>query len=46
MFTQIRPRLKYLYNITMPKKYEMRVIHTYKEAYEIGEKYIQNLVKG
>jgi len=45
MFTQIRPRLKYLYNITMPKKYEMRVIHTYKEAYEIGEKYIQNLRK-
>ena len=29
----------------MPKKYEMRVIHTYKEAYEIGEKYIQNLRK-
>ncbi len=29
----------------MPKKYEMRVIHTYKEAYEIGEKYIQNMRK-
>jgi hypothetical protein len=45
VFTQIRPRLKYVYNITMPKKYEMRVIHTYKEAYEIGEKYIQNMRK-
>jgi len=43
MFTQIRPRLKYLYNITMPKKYEMRVIHTYKDAYETGKKYIQNI---
>ena len=45
MFTQIRPRLKYLYNITMPKKYEMRVIHTYKDAFETGAKYIQNLKK-
>jgi hypothetical protein len=45
MFTQIRPRLKYLYNITMPKKYEMRVIHTYKDAFETGAKYIQNMRK-
>lgn len=29
----------------MPKKYEMRVIHTYKDAYETGAKYIQNLKK-
>lgn len=29
----------------MPKKYEMRVIHTYKDAYETGAKYIQNLRK-
>ena len=27
----------------MPKKYEMRVIHTYKDAFETGAKYIQNL---
>ena len=45
MFTQIRPRLKYLYNITMPKKYEMRVINTYKDAFETGAKYIQNMRK-
>ena len=29
----------------MPKKYEMRVINTYKDAYETGAKYIQNLRK-
>jgi hypothetical protein len=29
----------------MPKKYEMRVINTYKDAYETGAKYIQNLKK-
>ena len=29
----------------MPKKYEMRVIHTYKDAFETGAKYIQNLKK-
>ncbi len=29
----------------MPKKYEMRVIHTYKDAYEIGSKYINNIGK-
>ncbi|MFY7728937.1 MAG: glycosyl transferase family 90 [Flavobacterium sp.] len=29
----------------MPKKYEMRVIHTYKDAYETGEKYINNVFK-
>lgn len=29
----------------MPKKYEMRVIHTYKDAFETGAKYIQNMRK-
>jgi hypothetical protein len=29
----------------MPKKYEMRVINTYEEAYNTGAKYIQNISK-
>ena len=27
----------------MPKKYEMRIIHTYSDAYETGAKYIRNI---
>ena len=27
----------------MPKKYEMRIIHTYGDAYETGAKYIRNI---
>jgi len=40
MFSKI---IKYIRNVTMSKKYEMRVIHTYNEAFEVGSEYIANI---
>ena len=44
MFSETGSRItKCIYIITMPKKYEMRIIHTYSDAYETGAKYMKNI---